>query len=152
MEEKREVKFTKVLHAPIDTVWDAWTNPKSMQEWLSPEGMTNPEVGADLSVDGAYRIVMEGHNMPDPKHNGRLTVGGKYLVIEKPRRLVFTWLWEGSPVDTHTTKVEIHLRKVDADKTEMTLIHSGFADDNMQKEHTMGWTSTFHKLEKFLNG
>lgn len=148
--DERQVKITKTLNAPIEKVWDAWTNPKSIRGWLSPEGMTNPEVEADLLVGGKYRIVMQGHNMPDPNHNRKIAVGGEYLEIEKPNKLVFTWLWEGSPKETHTTIVTVLMQKIDKNKTKLTLIHTGFADDDMQNEHNTGWTSTFSKLEQFL--
>lgn len=147
-----QVKIIKVLNAPIERVWEAWTNPESIKQWLSPEGMTNPEVNNDFNIGGAYRIVMEGHNMPNPTHNGLMAVGGKYLEIEKPNKLVFSWLWENAPTETHTTKIMILLKKISEQKTEMTLIHTDFADDNMRHEHDMGWNSTFKKLEQFLKG
>lgn len=147
-----QVKITKVLESSIENVWDAWTNSESIKQWLSPEGMTNPEVTNEFIVGGKYRIVMEGHNMPNPNHNGVMAVGGEYLEIEKPNKLVFTWLWENSEAKTHTTKISIHLRRLAEKQTEMTLIHSDFADDTMRHEHDMGWNSTFNKLEKFLKG
>ncbi len=150
--EDSQVKITKVLEASIEKVWDAWTNPESIKQWLSPEGMTNPEVTNEFEVGGIYRIVMEGHNMPDPAHNGRMAVGGKYLEIEKPNKLVYTWLWENAPAETHTTTITILLKELSDLQTEMTLIHSGFADGNMRHEHNMGWNSTFNKLERFLRG
>ncbi len=150
--EDSQVKITKVLEASIEKVWDAWTNPESIKQWLSPEGMTNPEVTNEFEVGGIYRIVMEGHNMPDPAHNGRMAVGGKYLKMNKPNKLVFTWRWEGTPIETHSTEITILLKKLDTAQTEMTLIHSGFADDAMRHEHDMGWNSTFRKLDLFLEG
>ncbi len=150
--DDNQVKITKILHASIDMVWDAWTNPESIKQWLSPEGMTNPEVSSDFSIGGTYRIVMEGRNMPNPEHNGLMAVGGKYLEIEKPTKIVFSWLWESAPAETHTTKIMILLKEIDEKQTEMTLIHSDFADDTMRHEHDMGWNSTFNKLEKFLKG
>ncbi len=150
--DKNEVIITKVISASIEKVWDAWTNPESMKQWLSPEGMTNPEVTNNFETGGKYRIVMEGRNMPNPSHNGLMAVGGKYLEIEKPHRLVFSWLWENAPAETHTTKIMLLFKEISSDKTELTLIHTDFADDNMRYEHNMGWNSTFNKLEQFLKG
>jgi uncharacterized protein YndB with AHSA1/START domain len=147
----KEVKLVKTYNAPIERVWDAWTNADNIKQWLSPEGMTNPDVSVDLRVGGSYRNVMQGHNMPDPKHNGKMAVGGTYLEIDKPNKLMFTWLWEGEPAETHTSTVTVYLKKIDDHKTELTLIHNGFADDDMQQQHDMGWTSTFRKLEQFLS-
>ncbi len=150
--DKNIVKITKILAASIDKVWDALTNPDSIKQWLSPEGMTNPEVTNEFRVGGIYRIVMEGHNMPDPAHNGRMAVGGTYLEIEKPNKLVYTWLWENAPAETHTTRITILLKELGDIQTEMTLVHSGFADENMRQEHSSGWNSTFNKLDHFLRG
>lgn len=150
--DEAQIKITKVFEAPIEKVWDAWTNPESIKQWLSPEGMTNPEVTNEFKVGGKYRVVMEGHNMPDSNHNGVMAVGGEYVKIEKPNKLILTWLWESAPVETRTTTITILLKELDHRQTEMTLIHSDFADDTMRHEHNMGWNSTFNKLEQFLKG
>lgn len=150
--EHNNVTIIKTLPASIQRVWDAWTHPEEVKQWLSPEGMTNPEVTVDLKVGGAYRIVMEGRNMPNPQHNGKMAVGGTYLEIEVPTKLVFTWLWEKAPPGTHTTTITILLKAVDSNTTELTLIHTGFPDDTMRHEHNMGWNSTFRKLEQYMKG
>lgn len=147
---KNEVKLTRILKAPIENVWHAWTKPENMKNWFSPEGMTNPEIVVDLKKGGTYRIVMEGHNMPDPNHNGKMAVGGEYIEINKPNLLKFSWRWEGVPVETHTTIITINLKKIDENSTELTLIHNGFADEKMRSEHNRGWISTFNKLDLFL--
>lgn len=148
-EQKFELKRT--IKAPIEKVWDAFTKPEQMKEWFSPEGMDRPEATAHVEVDGEYRIVMEGKDMPDPKHNGKMPVGGTYKIVEKPNKLVFSWLWEGAPAETHTTTVTILLKKMDEMSTELTLIHEGFPDEHMMNEHNMGWESTVNNLEKFLS-
>jgi uncharacterized protein YndB with AHSA1/START domain len=148
--DERKVEITKTLNAAVEKVWDAWTNPESMRAWFSPEGMTTPEVEVNLSVGGKYRIVMEGKTIEDPNHTRQLAVGGEYLEIEKPNKLKFTWLWEGSPKETHTTTVTVLIQKTDEGMTKLTLLHTGFADENMQYEHKMGWISTLSKLEQFL--
>lgn len=148
IDKKLEIK--QIFDVPMETVWDAWTNPESLKQWKSPEGMTTPEVDVHLTVGGTYRIVMEGHDMPNPAHNGKMAITGEYLEIEKPTKLVYTWLWEGAPAGTHTTTVTILLRKLDEERTELTLIHSGFADENMYNEHNKGWVSTLKSLQQFL--
>jgi uncharacterized protein YndB with AHSA1/START domain len=54
----REVEFTRVLDAPRRLVFDAWTQPKHIQQWmLGPEGWTMPECAIDLRVGGSWRYV-----------------------------------------------------------------------------------------------
>ena len=145
---KLEIK--QVFDAPIEKVWDAWTNAESLKQWKSPEGMTTPEAEVDLKVDGNWHVVMEGDMTNGKEHAHSLLLSGKYLEIEKPNKLVYTWLWEGQPADTHNTTVTVLLKKVDDNKTEVTLLHTGFPDQNMVDEHTFGWNSTLKNLEKFL--
>lgn len=32
-----KLELKQVFDAPIEKVWDAWTNPESLKEWKSPE-------------------------------------------------------------------------------------------------------------------
>ena len=147
-----KLELKQVFDAPIEKVWDAWTKPENIKQWLSPEGMINPEVAGELKPGGKYRIVMEGENLEVAPHSGTVIVGGKYLEIDKPNKLSFTWLWEGAPEETHTTKVTVLLKRLTKSKTEVTLIHTGFPDEDMRQEHNRGWNSTFRKLNKCLEG
>ena len=52
-----------MLVAPIEKVWDAWTNP---------------EVTNEFTVGGKYQIIIKGSNMPDPNYNGVMAVGWYY--------------------------------------------------------------------------
>jgi uncharacterized protein YndB with AHSA1/START domain len=88
---------------------------------------------------------------PGDDKSMNVAVGGEYLEIERPNKLVYTWLWEGAPKETHTTTVQVMLKKIGENKTELTLIHSGFPDDNMEMQHNQGWISTLNNLERFLS-
>lgn len=37
----RELRITKMLSAPIELVWEAWTNPEHIAMWRGPSGFTN---------------------------------------------------------------------------------------------------------------
>lgn len=145
---KLEIK--QVFDAPIEKVWDAWTNPESLKQWKHPEGMTTPSAQVNLEQGGEWSVVMEGDMINGNEHTHSLTLNGKYLEIDKPHKLVYTWLWEGQDPQTHNTTVTILLSKLEENKTEVILIHSGFPDQNMVDEHTFGWNSTLKNLQKFL--
>jgi uncharacterized protein YndB with AHSA1/START domain len=71
-----------VLPAPIEDVFDAWTDPSTMAEWLSPVGHAEAEV--DLRVTGRFKVSMIGETT-------RIEHTGEYLVVNPPRELSFTW-------------------------------------------------------------
>ena len=56
----REVVITRVLDAPRELVWEAWTNPKHIVNWWGPNGFTTTIESMDLRVGGEWRYMMIG--------------------------------------------------------------------------------------------
>ncbi|MEX1112637.1 MAG: SRPBCC domain-containing protein [Candidatus Andersenbacteria bacterium] len=139
MNSSLEVKRT--IKAPIEKVWQAWTDQEAVKKWYSPEQMSVGTAEVDLRSGGAYRIVMDG---PDGQH----VVGGTYIEVQKPSKLVFSWKWEGS--DTSDSKVTVELAEVDSNTTEVTLRHEDLAGDKDVQMHTQGWDSTLRNLEAYI--
>src|ERR687895_1449653 len=52
----REVVATRTFDAPRELVWDAFTKPEHLQQWLlGPDGWEMPICEVDLRPGGAYR-------------------------------------------------------------------------------------------------
>ena len=80
----RELLLTRVIDAPREKVFRAWTEPELMKQWFTPRPYTTPVVEIDLRPGGANLIVMrspEGNEIPNR---------GVYLEVVKNERLVFT--------------------------------------------------------------
>ena len=90
----------RVIKAPPALLWDAWTKPEHMRRWLGPKRLEMVHCEVDLRVGGSYRFV---HRAPDGQEFG---FHGVYREIDKPRRLVSTFVFEPWPdleaVDTLT--------------------------------------------------
>ncbi len=56
----REVVITRVLDAPRELVWEAWTNPKHADKWWGPSGFVNITEKMDLRVGGEWKYMMVG--------------------------------------------------------------------------------------------
>ena len=80
----RELVLTRILNAPREKVYAAWTTPALMQQWFAPKPWTTPRVEMDLRPGGASLIVMR-----DPQGN-EFPNRGVYLEVVKNERLVFT--------------------------------------------------------------
>jgi uncharacterized protein YndB with AHSA1/START domain len=78
------VVIARVLDAPRDLVWQAWTDAKKMAQWFGPRGFTSSVPELDLRVGGKLRIVMHGPDGND------YPCGGVFREIVKPERLVFS--------------------------------------------------------------
>lgn len=128
-----EVRVERVLPAPIDDVFAAWTEPASMAGWLSPTGRASVE--ADVRVGGRFRVVMLGHDTA-------IEHTGEYLELEPPRRLSFTWRSEYTGDGPSVVTVTLAPY---GDDTRLTLVHAKLPGD-VVTSHGEGWTSILDNL------
>jgi uncharacterized protein YndB with AHSA1/START domain len=96
----REVVITRVVDAPRRIVFDAWTNPKHVSQWLlGPEGWTMPVCEIDLRPGGTWRHVWR-------KSNGsEMAMSGSYREVVPPERVVSTESWGPDWPETLNTVV-----------------------------------------------
>jgi uncharacterized protein YndB with AHSA1/START domain len=90
----------RFIKAPAALIFTAWTTPEHMKNWLGPRELEMISCEVDLRVGGGYRYV---HRAPD---GTEYAFSGKYLEIDRPRRMVCTFVFEAFPdaeaVDTLT--------------------------------------------------
>jgi uncharacterized protein YndB with AHSA1/START domain len=109
---EREVAMTRVFDAPRRLVFDAWTSPEHVPQWmLGPEGWTMPVCEIDLRPGGGWHFVWRRSNGTEMEMNG------VYREIKPPERLVSTENWGADWPETLNTVV---LSEKDG-KTTMTL-------------------------------
>jgi len=63
--KNRELRLTRMLNAPIDLVWEAWTKPEHIAQWWGPNGFSNTITKMDMVPGGEWDLVMHG---PDGKN------------------------------------------------------------------------------------
>ena len=56
--DNRTVTIKKLLDAPIQLVWEAWTNPEHIAQWWSPKGIKTEIIKHDFVEGGAWRFEM----------------------------------------------------------------------------------------------
>jgi uncharacterized protein YndB with AHSA1/START domain len=96
----REVVITRVVSAPRGVVFDAFTNPRHVPNWLiGPEGWSMPVCEIDLRPGGRWRYVYR-------KGDGsEMTMQGSYREVAPPERLVSTESWGPEWPETVNTMV-----------------------------------------------
>jgi uncharacterized protein YndB with AHSA1/START domain len=96
----RELTLTRLIDAPREKVYRAWTEPELLKQWFTPRPWTTPVVETDVRPGGASYILMRGPE--GEEHPNR----GVYLEVVKNERLVFTdaytsaWEPSGKPFMT----------------------------------------------------
>lgn len=83
----RDVVITRVLNAPVATVWNLWTDPNAVTGWWGPEDYTSPSARIDLREGGSYLFAMRA---PAEQGGAVSYTGGVYKRIEPLKRLEFT--------------------------------------------------------------
>jgi uncharacterized protein YndB with AHSA1/START domain len=81
----REIVMTRAFDAPRKPVFDAFTKPELVKQWLlGPPGWSMPVCEIDLRVGGTYRYVWRKAGVPD------MGLGGVYREVLAPERVVST--------------------------------------------------------------
>lgn len=95
-----ELVLTRLIDAPREKLFRAWTDPELMKQWFVPRPWTLSKVEIDVRPGGSSLIVMrdpEGNEYPNP---------GVYLEVVENEKLVFTdayteaWVPSGKPFMT----------------------------------------------------
>jgi uncharacterized protein YndB with AHSA1/START domain len=146
--EAQELVLTRVVDAPRELVFKAWTDPQRVAQWWGPRCFTNPVCELDVRPGGAIRIHMRG---PD---GTVYPMTGVYQEVVEPERIVFTSAAldaEGNPLFEVLTAVTF----VEQDgKTKQTL-HARVIKRTAEaapylKGMEAGWTQSLERLAESL--
>jgi uncharacterized protein YndB with AHSA1/START domain len=152
----------RTFEAPLNTVWETWTNPKHVAQWLAPTGSTMEYIKADIKPEGTSFYLMSNK---DYKMYGKI----HYKEITKPSKLVYTQFFcdENENITRHPmapTWPQAMLTTIlfDAEGDDQTRVSIRWEIDGnattAERETfhkakagmTQGWTGSFDKLEDYL--
>ena len=133
----------RTFRAGIERVFDAWTSEEVMRRWWQAEvGWETSAAEVDLQVGGEVRVVMR-----DPVKDVEYGGGGRYTEIDRPRRLAFTWLWDGH---TRRTLIEIDFAEEEPGATTVRFTHRDLWDEEAVRDHRRGWSNVLDSLARDL--
>lgn len=81
---EREIVLTRVLDAPRERVWEAWTDSERVAKWWGPYGFTTTTQEREFKVGGTWKHTMIG---PDGVEYPNFT---QFEEIVEPERIVYT--------------------------------------------------------------
>ena len=84
MPTDREIVISRLIDAPRELVFDAWTDPERVVQWWGPRGFTTTTHKMEVKPGGVWIFVMHGPDGRD--YQNKIT----YLEIVPPERLVYT--------------------------------------------------------------
>ena len=139
-----EVKTARLFDAPMSLVFDALTKPEYVRAHFSPDPNPLHICEIDLRVGGTYHYAWYA---PDDKE---CSFRGTFLEIERPTRIVATWLFEGWPNDEAVGTTT--LTEVDGITTLTTILkfkNPASLGDHFQGDLN-GMQTSFDQLEDLL--
>ncbi len=139
-----ELTLSRFIRAPREKVFDAFVTEQGVKSWMCPRGMGIPEASVDACVGGKYRVTMRSRD------GESFTAGGVYREVERPKRLTYTWAWEGEGMPNMETLITVSFAERDGG-TELTMTHSGFPDEALCDSHRQGWSSSVNRLVDALD-
>ena len=131
------VQIRRRVKAGAEQIFDLWTKPDLMVRWMSPfPGVVDCKASCDLRPGGAFSLVMlSGESSRE--------VSGTYVQIDRPRKLVFTWI--GPLTNNVNTLVTVELTPR-GDETDLVLTHERLPTQAIHEGHTRGWGNILDHL------
>jgi uncharacterized protein YndB with AHSA1/START domain len=93
-----QILVTRIISAPRELVFDAFTTPEHVAKWWGPNGFTTTISEMNVKPGGIWQLVMQG---PDGrKYPNKI----EFIEVVKPERIVFKHLpeFETDKVNHHT--------------------------------------------------
>lgn len=155
--------INRSFNAPINQIFEMWTNPKHFSEWLAPTGFNMSFLRADIKVGGSTFYQMK--NEQGMKMYGK----AQYLEISKPNRVVYTQQFCDqnekisrhplAPVWPETMLTTATFSEEGPKQTRITIVWETHGPTTAEELNffiqartgmTQGWTGSFDKLEHYL--
>ena len=108
----REIVGSRIMDAPPELVFKAYTDPDLIPRWWGPRRYATTVDKMDLRPGGVWRFV---HRAAD---GGEYAFNGVYREIVPPKRLVYTFNYEGAP--GHEAVETVTFEEAEGGKTRMT--------------------------------
>jgi uncharacterized protein YndB with AHSA1/START domain len=136
------VQLRRRVSAGAEEIFDLWTKPDLMVRWLSPfPGAVDCKASCDLRPGGAFSLVMSSQG-------SIREVSGTYVQIDRPRKLVFTWM--GPLTNNVMTLVTVEFTP-DGDETDLVLTHERLPTSAIVEGHTRGWGHILDHLAEVVS-
>lgn len=160
------LSLERVFAAPVERVYEAWTQPESLSAWVWGSLGEQVESSVDLRVGGLYSSYTRREGRQEgwtSQAGGEAAAGcygmaGLYVEIVPNRRLVYTLHWD-SPMGYNqmdqliVDEVVIVDFEPEGEGTRMRFQQLGIPDDGVSAPtHATGIEETFDYLERLLAG
>ncbi len=146
------VTIERTIDAPVDLIWQMWTDPEHFAAWYGPNGATIPLARMDVRVGGTRLICMD---VATPNGPMQMWFAGQYREVIENKLLVYTESMSNQngdiidpadmgmpPGHPATTEIRVELEAVGG-RTRLRLTHVGIPADS---PGATGWETALDKM------
>lgn len=143
------IVIERIFDAPIDLIWQMWTQAEHFKNWYGPEGFVTPLAQIDLRLGGKRLFRME-----TPDGSMTMWLAGEYTEIVPKTRLAYTesmadengnLLSENEGEPPMVTIITVLLEDLGG-RTKMQMTHAGLPADDGASE---GWKQALTKMADY---
>ncbi|MFY0592331.1 SRPBCC family protein [Roseivirga sp.] len=141
----RTLSLERTFDAPIELVWEAWTNSEHIAKWWGPQGMETRVLAHDFKVGGAWKYAM---TMPN---SNEFIADGVYKAITELKHIIssanFKPMTEGVEIQAYFESAG------DKTKFKFSVVHptAEYCQQQEQMGFMNGWGSVFDRLSTFVS-
>jgi uncharacterized protein YndB with AHSA1/START domain len=155
----QDLVITRIIDAPVEKVWKAWTDCEQVKRWWGPKDYTSEKCQLDLRVGGNFIFAMRA---PAEQGGGESYTAGVYKNIEVGKLLEFSQYLSdqdgnkidpaqiGMPADFPKEMTTVVNFKAKGELTELKIRVSGWTEGQMYVYALAGWHQSIDKLADAL--
>lgn len=145
---EREIEIVTIFDAPRKLLWKAYFDPKLLPEWWGPKGYTTIVDKHEFKKGGVWRYISKDSEGNEDAFNG------KFVEINEPENLTWTFEWEPMPGSISRETVEFEELTDGKTKVKSTSLYftkeerDGMLQSGMEKGVNEGYDKLAELLEK----
>ncbi|GAB4496547.1 MAG: hypothetical protein OHK0052_06670 [Anaerolineales bacterium] len=132
---KENMKFSETIQAPMEQIFECFTNSASLREWLCDEAEVSPVKGGRVYF----------------WWRGGYSASGEFVRIKPNEKVQFSWNGRGEP---GKTLVKVYFELATDGATIVTLKHEGLGEGKawraMRRAVAFGWQTGLRNLKALL--
>jgi uncharacterized protein YndB with AHSA1/START domain len=119
-----------VIEAEPELVFDYFVAPEALVRWMGDRAVLDPRPGGEFTLWFDDRCVQ-----------------GRYVEVDRPRRLVITWGRQGSrELPPFSSTLEVSFAR-DGEGTRVSIVHHGLPASEAPR-HALGWQHYLARLQR----
>lgn len=134
------LRLERMIAVPPETLFALWVDPAQLIKWWAPDGYQASVEALETMPGGRWRVGLHGPGGAGP------SMSGVYRIVEPPRRLAFSWAWDGEGgARGHQSEVTVNFEAVPGG-TRLVLLHQAFEGRPARDRHNNGWSTALGQL------